>query len=282
MSLFNCPECGHENSNIAVACANCGRPIHTPVPVVERRVVVTEPREGGVPPWAFVAMGVVALAVIGLLLFMLKGSGEQGNTNINVNTAGRRTTATDPVRTTVPSSDTQQVTVPGQTVTAPAQTTTVPETSTAVPNAPLPDKGTVVINAKVAPRTGSPQPARVTRFYLLDKDVETILSEARVEPIEGNTLASSLGLAAVFPDRYGDFQRAAMRAIGAHAKYSGTTSGVGAAKLADVAPDNYYLFAISRVGRGFAMWNQSVSVIAGENILNISPQNITEISASSE
>ncbi|HRI05201.1 MAG TPA: hypothetical protein PLL77_15800, partial [Pyrinomonadaceae bacterium] len=88
--------------------------------------------------------------------------------------------------------------------------------------------------------------------------------------------------AAVYPDRYGEFQRAAMRAIGAHAKYSGTTSGVGIANLAGVAPDNYYLFAISRVGRGFAMWNQSVSVVAGENILNISPQSITEISASSE
>lgn len=279
MSLFNCPECGHENSNIAVACANCGRPIHTSPPVVERRVVVTEPREGGVPPWAFVAMGVVAALVIGLLFYISRDTSELGNTNINVNTAGRRTTGTDPVRTTVPSSDTQQVTAPSQ-PSAPAQTTTVPGTSTAVPNAPVPDKGTVVINAKVAPRTGSPQPARVTRFYLLDKDVEMILTDARVEPIEGNTLAGSLGLAAVFPDRYGDFQRAAMRAIGAHAKYSGTTSGTGAASLAGVAPDNYYLFAVSRVGRGFAMWNQSVSVVAGENILNISPQSITEIPAS--
>ena len=280
MSLFNCPECGHENSNIAVACANCGRPIHTPVPVVERRVVVTEPREGGVPPWAFVAMGVVALLVIGLLFYMSRDNSQLGNTNINVNTAGRRTTATDPVRTTVPSSDTQQVTVPGQTTTAPAQTTTVPGTSTSVPTAPLPDKGTVVINAKVAPRTGSPQPARVTRFYLLDKDVETILSEARVEPIEGNTLAGSLGLAAVFPDRYGDFQRAAMRAIGAHAKYSGTSNGSGAANLAGVSPDQYYLFAIARVGRGFALWNAPVSVVAGENVMNLSPQSITEIPTS--
>ena len=281
MSLFNCPECGHENSNIAVACANCGRPIHTPTPVVERRVVVTEPRESGVPPWAFVAMGVVALMVIGLMFFMFRSSGEQGNTNINVNTAGRRTTATDPARTSsIPSSDTQSVTVPSQPSTAPAQTTTVPGTSTSAPSVPVPDKGTVVINAKVAPRSGSAQPARVTRFYLLDKDVEMILTEARVEPIEGNTLAGSLGLSAVYPDRYGDFQRAAMRAIGAHAKYSGTTSGVGAANLAGVAPDEYYLFAVSRVGRGFALWNQPVSVVAGENVMNLSPQSITEIPSS--
>ncbi|MBK7393695.1 MAG: zinc ribbon domain-containing protein [Chloracidobacterium sp.] len=271
MSLFNCPECGHENSDIAVACANCGRPIHTPVPVVERRVVVTEPRESGVPPWAFVAMGVVAIMVIGLLFFMVRNNSEQGNTNINVNTAGKRTAVTEPARSSEP-----------QPANVPAQTTTVPGTSTSVPNAPLPDKGTVIINAKVAPVNGSPQPARVTRFYLLDQDVEMILSEARVEPIEGNTLAGSLGLAAVYPERYGEFQRAAMRAIGAHAKYSGTTSGTGAANLAGVAPNEYYLFAVSRVGRGFALCNQPVSVVAGDNIMNLSPQSVTEISATSE
>lgn len=270
MALFYCPECGHENSDIAVACASCGRPIHTPTRVVERRVVVTEPREGGVPPWAFVAMGVVGALVIGLLFFMLRGN-DQGNTNINVNTAARRSTVTEP-RT---STDTSPVTVPS--TTAPGQTTTVPGTSTSVPNTPPPDKGTVVINAKISGSNGSPQPARVTKFYLLDKDVESILSEARVEPIEGNTLAASLGLAAVYPDRYGDFQRAAMRAIASHAKYSGTTSGAGAANLDGVKPDSYYLFAVSRVGRGFALWNAPVSVVAGENLMNLSPQSVTPI-----
>ena len=54
------------------------------------------------------------------------------------------------------------------------------------------------------------------RFYLLDKDVETILNEARVEPIEGNTLRSSLGLAAAYPNRSAEFRSSAMRALAAH------------------------------------------------------------------
>lgn len=276
--LIHCPECGHENSNIAVACASCGRPLHTQPPVVERRVVVAAPEESGVPPWAFVAMGVVAIGVIAVLFFVLKTSSDQANANSNVNAAiARRTTDSEPVRTTsVPAGQTQPVSMP-PTSSAPISTTTVPGTSTAVPNAPPPDKGSVVINAKIAPRTGSPQAARSTKFYLLDKDLETILSEASVEPIEGNSLSASLGLAAVYPDRYGDFQRAALRAIGEHVKYSGTSGATGAVSLAGVTPNEYYLFAISRVGRGFALWNSPVSVVAGANVMNLSPQSVTEI-----
>ena len=142
----------------------------------------------------------------------------------------------------------------------------------------MPDKGTVTIRAQLMTRRGGAQPAKSAKFYLLDKDLETILSEARVQPIEGNSLQGSIGLAAVFPDKYGEFQRAAMRAIGAHAKYSGTTDGSGAAKIGSIAPKEYYLFAIVRVGNGFALWDSPVSVIAGDNNLDLSPQSITEIS----
>lgn len=279
--LIICPECGNENSNIAVACASCGRPIHTQPPVAERRVVVVPPEESGVPPWAFVAMGVLAFGVIAILFFVFKSSSEQANTNINVNaaTASRKTDSESPRTTSVPAGETQPVSMP-PTSSAPTYTTTVPGTSTSAPNAPLPENGTVVINAKIAPRTGLPQAAQSTKFYLLDKDLETILSEARVVPIEGNSLSASLGLAAVYPDRYRDFQSAAMRAINEHVKYSGTTGAGGAANLAGVAPSEYYLFAISRVGRGFALWNSPVSVIAGENVMNLSPQSVTEIPTS--
>lgn len=291
MSLIYCPECGSEISNNAVACPSCGRPISAaPDPVVEKKFVVTTPevRESGFPTWAFIPIGVVAL----ILLFVAYAALRQpdDSANINVNVAARRG-STDPVRDTrVPSTDTQSVTVPpsGQTVTLPpsgqsvtlpppGQTTTVPGTTTAAPVAPPPDKGTVVISARIAPLRGSPQTVRNAKFYLLDKDVETILSEAQIQPIEGNTLTGSLGLAIVFPDRYGDFQRSAMRAIAAHAKYSGTTDSGGSANLAGILPKEYYLFGITKVGHGFAMWDAPVSVIAGQNNLNLSPQSVTEI-----
>lgn len=286
MSLVYCPECSHEVSTTATACPNCGRPIQHP-PVVDRKVVVATPmrRESGVPPWAFVAIGVAGIVLLFIIYFAFRSSDEQANTNINVNVAGRRTTdipSRDSTAVTVPpSSDSQTVTVPGSQTTVqqpPSSTTTIPGTTTTAPIAPPPDKGTVVINAKLSPaRGGAPQAARSAKFYLLDKDLETILSEARLDPIEGNSLTGSLGLAVVFPDRYGDFWRSAMRAINSHVKYSGTTGGSGAANLAGIVPKEYYLFGITKVGRGFALWNSPVSVIAGENILNLSPQSVTEI-----
>lgn len=271
MSLVLCPDCGHELSTAAIACPNCGLPVNAPV--VARNVVVA-PREDSFPPWgiALIAIGGILVLLVAFLIF--RQSNEDANSNLSVNVNTRRPT-NERATTTVPTTAPQGVSVPPPS--APAQTTTVPGTATSVPNPPPADKGSVTINAKVTTANGSPRAASGTKFYLLDKDVESILSEARVEPIEGNSLAASLGLAAVFPDRYGDFQRAAMRAIGNHVKYSGTTSAAGNTGLKGVEPESYYLFAISRVGRGFALWNQSVSVIAGDNVMNLSPQAITEI-----
>ena len=282
MSLIYCPECGHEISANAVACPNCGRPIQpvAPAPVVEKNVVVRQPREGGFPSWAFVPIGLLALLLVIVAFMAFRQNDTEANTNVNVNVAGRRP-VTEPTRESrtveiPPSSSSQPVTIPGQS--SSTTTTTVPGSDIPPPVAPAPTKGTVVISARVAPRSGGAQPAKNTKFYLLDKDLQSILNEARVEPVEGNTVSSSLGLAAVFPDRFGDFQKAAMRAIARHVKYSGTTDASGKAALKDVNPSEYYLFVITRMGKGFALWDSPVSVINGENVLDLSPQSITEIS----
>lgn len=257
-----------------------------PDPVAAKRVVVASPvrREPGIPPWAFVPIGIGAILLIFFAYLMLRSSSDEGNTNVNVNLAARRTADSERESrtTTVPSTSTDVPvsTMPDTSMPAtsvPSTTTTVPGSS-AVPVAPAPVSGTVKITARISPpRSSSTQPVRGTKFYLLDRDLETILAEASVEPIEGNTLAASLGLAAVYPDRYAEFQRAAMRAIGRHVKYTGTTDSSGNANLTGVDPQQYYLFGITRVGRGFAMWDAPVSIIAGENVLNLSPQSVTEI-----
>ncbi len=256
-------------------------------PVSTKRVIVSPPvrRETGLPPWALVPIGLGALLLVFFAYLMFRSTGDEGNTNINVNMAGRRTADLDrdTRTTTVPSTSTD---IPTSTApdtgsmpstSMPSSSTTVPGSS-AAPVAPAPVSGTVKITARITPpRSTSTQPVRSTKFYLLDRDLETILAEANVRPIEGNTLSASMGLAAVFPDRFGDFQRAAMRAIARHVKYTGTTDSSGNANLSNVEPQQYYLFGITRVGRGFAMWEAPVSIIAGENVLNLSPQNVTEI-----
>ena len=151
MSLIFCPECGHEISANAVACPSCGRPISAE-PVVEKKYVVVPPpvRESSFPPWAIVPIVIVGVVVLFLAYVALRGPDDSANTNINVR-ATTRATPLEPLRetrtTTVPSTEGQTVTLPpGQTT-----TTTVPGTTTSVPAAPPPDKGTVVINARVAP-----------------------------------------------------------------------------------------------------------------------------------
>jgi hypothetical protein len=215
------------------------------------------------------------------MLFVLwSRSGEptdEANTRLRVNMNGQHTSTNNAVATTSePSSVTS---VPSSTdsgsVNMPTSTTSVGGSQVTLPAQPT--KGTAVIQAKVVTKNNSQQPVRGQRFYLLDKDVETILSDARIDPIDGNTLTASLGLAAAMPDRYGDFQRRAMQAIRSHIKYAGTTDSNGKASLGNIDPNSYYLFGVVRSGNGFALWSSPISIVPGENVLDLTPQQITEI-----
>jgi len=285
MSLMHCPECGHEISNTAVACPNCGRPVNV-TPVVERKVVVAHRRPSGVPTWAIATVGILGVLLLFMLFVLWSRSGnpeDEANTRLRVNMNGQHasnnrdtvaTTSEPSTVTSVPSSvDSGSVSVPS--TTAPPSVTSVGGSQVTLPAQPT--KGTAVIQAKVVTRNNSQQPVRGQRFYLLDKDVETILSDANVDPIEGNTLTGSLGLAAALPDRYGDFQRRAMQAIKNHVKYAGTTDSSGKASLGNIDPNSYYLFGVVRSGNGFALWSSPISIVPGENVLDLTPQQITEI-----
>lgn len=287
MALVNCPECGHEVSNEAMACPNCGRPLAAPTPVIRRKVVVAEtPTDDGFPKWIIAPIIILALVVVFLLIAITRNNDDTANRTVNVNleqprrsTESRETSrSTDsvPNQVEVPSSSTT-VNPPSSSTTAPSypsSSTTVPSSSTTVPN----DRGLVVLDAKIATKNGSTQSVKNEKFYLLDEDIETILSDADLEPIEGNTLSNSFGMAIMYPERYGDFRRDALNAIQKHIKYSATTSGDGKASMKDVKPDSYYLFGITKSGNGFAIWSSPVSIINGENKLNLQPARINEMS----
>jgi hypothetical protein len=288
MSLINCPECGHEVSNEAVACPNCGRPLSAPTPTIHRKVVVAEkPVDEGFPKWVIVPIVILALVVIVLLIAITRSNEETSNRVVNVNLEQRRTANSresastetlPPNQVSVPSSSTT-VNPPTSTTAPsyPSTSTSVPSSSTSVSTVPA-DKGTVVIDAKVSNRTGAVQAVSNEKFYLLDKDLETILNDADLEPIDGNSLSDSFGLAVMYPDRYGDFQRDALAAIKKHIKYSVTTGGDGKASMKDVKPDSYYLFGITKSRSGFAIWSSPVSIIGGENKLNLQPARLNEMS----
>jgi hypothetical protein len=290
MSLVNCPECGHEVSNEAVACPNCGRPLAAPTPVIQRKVVVAENRaDDGFPKWVIAPIVILALVVIFLLIAITRNNEEAANTRtVNVNLDSQRRSA-DSRETSRTDSSPNQIQVPSSstTVNPPSSSTTAPSypsssTTTSVPpsssvtNIPA-DKGVVMIDAKISTRNGT-QSVKNEKFYLLDKDLEMILSEADLEPIEGNSLSDSFGLAVMYPDRYGDFQRDALAAIKKHIKYSVTTGADGKASMKDVKPDSYYLFGITKSRSGFAIWSSPVSINGGENKLNLQPATLNEMS----
>jgi hypothetical protein len=88
---------------------------------------------------------------------------------------------------------------------------------------------------------------------------------------------NSFGLSVLYPDRYREFNRDALTAINRHIKYSTLTDGSGKALVKGIDPDQYYLFGVTRTGKGFAVWSSPVTIIGGENVLNLSPQRLTEI-----
>lgn len=279
MSLIYCPECGHEISTAAVACPSCGRPVNVVPKEVPRVVVERQSRTDAIPPWVIAPVVLLGVLVLFALIYLFTADNDaDSNLSVNVN-ASRAETARSSSRTNSASSDVSSI--------PPATTTTVPVTNTpgagypvssqTVPGtaATAPTSGTVVIDAKIATRGGSTQAARNTRFYLLDKDIESILTEADIEPISGQSLTNSLALAIADRGRYADFYRDAMSALNEHVKYAGNTDGSGKAQLGSVKPDRYYLFGVARTGEGFAIWSSSVSVIAGDNAVNLTPQQLT-------
>ena len=285
MSLIYCPECAKEVSNTAVACPNCGHPLAPPT--IERKTIVREAppviEKEGFPNWIFIPLAVLGIVVIFLLIVLFRNQDDTDKTNINISTnrtvdVGTTTTRTEPPKTevVVPSSPPSDIDLPPSTTTTtapppPSTTTTIPsETTTAT-------VGTVNLEAKTLDKNGKEQAVRAEKFYLLDKDLNSILSDANISPVSGQSLLNSFGLSVIYPDKYNDLKNKALNEIEKHIKYDVLTDSSGKAKMASVKPDSYYLFAIHKTGNGFAVWTSPITINAGENNLNLQPQRATEI-----
>jgi len=286
MSLIICPECAHEVSTTANACPNCG---HTFIkPVVQRNVVVSEvPREkDDFPKWIFIPLGILGVVLLFILLAYMRNNEDDNaaQRNIGVNVATQRQTndSRDSAPNEIvvpPSSSGGQVVVPDTS----APVTTAPpssssQTVTSVPPSTIAsDKGTVQLEAKIAGKTGNVQPVKAERFYLLDKDLQSILSDADIEDETGQGLTNAFGLSVVNPSKYGETNKKAMNAINKHIVYRTQTDASGKASMKDVKPDTYYLFGVTKTANGFAIWSAPVTIQPGENSLILPPARLTEI-----
>ncbi len=294
MSLITCPECAHEVSATAAACPNCGH-MFAP-PVVHRKVVVAEaaPERDDFPKWIFIPLGLLGALLLFVLFAYMRNDENADSRNINVSVNTQRPSgaplSNSSTTTSIPSESSTVVVPPSTTTVAPPMTSSAPQTiapplpltATSIPgssvSAPAPDKGTVTLDAKITTSSGSIQPVRAERFYLLDKDLESILSEAGINDETGQGLTNAYGLSVLYPDKYGDTKQKALSAINKHIVYRTQTDASGKASMKDVKPDSYYLFGITKTKTGFAVWSSPVSINAGQNALNLSPARLTEIS----
>lgn len=289
MPLINCPECRHAVSTNAVACPNCGYALPIEEPIVVRNIIEPESNQK-MPQWIIIpAVAIVAVLFVVIFVLLRNNNAESANSrNINVDlTKAQKSPARETSVRTVESEPPNQIVVPPSSTTvnppsAPSSTVETSQRTTVPATAPTavsqPDKGIVKIDAKVTTKNGSVQSVKNEKIYLLDKDIEAILNEAELEPIEYNSLINSFGLSVMYPERYSEFNREALDAIKKHIKYSSLTDVAGKASLNEVKPDNYYLFGITKSKTGFAIWNAPVNINTGENILNLSPASFNEIS----
>lgn len=288
MSLMICPECAHEVSSAATACPNCAHPFATPV--IQRRVIVNEPvpERDGFPKWAFIPLGILGVVLLFVLFAFLRNNDDEAQKNINVKIGSAQTTSNTRDTTlrgdssapneivVPPSSQPGQVYVPQSSTSSapPSQSTTI---QSVPPETIVSDKGTVKIEAKLAGKTGGSQPVGKENFYLLDKDLQSILSEANIDDEEGQGLTNAFGLSVVYPSKYGETRKKAMDAINKHIVYKTITDASGKAQMKDVKPDSYYLFGITKSSNGFAIWSSPVTIQAGDNSLVLPPARLTEI-----
>lgn len=288
MSLITCPDCGSAVSTEAVACPKCGRPLAPAIvePLPPREVIIQEvPKEKGFPAW-IIAPIVIAIAVLAFVLIAITRSGEDDTANRNVNvrlsereTANSRTTrvqtGSGSTDVTVPrSSAPSEVTVP------PSQNTTVgsapsaPTTSSAPPTETVKiGRSSLSIEAKLRNRSGTEQPVQKETFYILDKDLESILRDADIDDEQGQGLINAFGMSVLYPDRYAETNRKALAEINKHVVAKTLTDAQGKAKFPEVKTDSYYLFGITKTRDGFSVWNTPITLNDGQNILNLEPSN---------
>ena len=278
MSLINCPECGNECAADAVSCPKCGHPFVKPVTAQPRVIVREVEREDSFPKWIFIPLGLLGIIILFGIFYLLKkdDNADQRNINVNVATAKTPSSSTTTSTTTVTDPTPNQIIVP-PTTSQPTTITTVPPTTTTVVESTPTDKAVVNVEAQIASRNGTPIPVAKEKFYLLDKDLESILAEANIDDETGQGLVNAFGMSVYNPSKYRQTNQKALAAIKPHIIYSTLTDASGKAELKDVKPSSYYLFGVHKTPSGFAVWSSPVSVNTGQNSLVIPPVVPTEV-----
>ncbi|NNE98944.1 MAG: zinc ribbon domain-containing protein [Pyrinomonadaceae bacterium] len=280
MSSIKCPECSKTISSKAEACPGCGYPLSS---ASSSRAVLSESESGtgaSVPMWAIAPAVILGVVVLFGLIYMIQNNDEPVDENINISVAKERSRNSADAR----SKRTPETIVPDGTDKTIVETrkeaendqTLAADTKTQVRDNQE-EKGSVKINARVSDSKGKITPVEEEKFYLLDKKLGDILTDAKLKPIENLDLKNSFGLSVLSPEKYPEFNKKALAAINNHVKYDALSGSNGMAQMNEIEPGEYFLFAIHKVGNGFAIWSSKVDIKPGNNTLNIKPERLNEL-----
>lgn len=127
--------------------------------------------------------------------------------------------------------------------------------------------GVLVIQAGIVYKVGGSQAVARVPFYLLNKDLNAILSEAGLQPDRGMSLLDTFAFATRFQgqSKYTQFYQTAMRALQPHIVAQTVTGFDGVGQFPAVPAGVYYVMGYTQTRRGFALWNVSVGIPTGQS-----------------
>jgi hypothetical protein len=127
--------------------------------------------------------------------------------------------------------------------------------------------GVLSIQVGIVYKMGGSQAVARVPFFLLDKDLNAILSEAGLQPDRGMNLLNTFAFATRFQgqSKYAQFYQTAMRAIQPHVVAQTVTGFDGVGQFPAVAAGIYYVMGYTQTRGGFALWNVSVGVATGQS-----------------
>jgi hypothetical protein len=135
-------------------------------------------------------------------------------------------------------------------------------------------KGTLSIEAGLVFKSGDVKPVARVEFYLLNKDLNSVLEEANIQSESGMNLVSTLALALSYPNFHQDTVEKAITSIKFHSVSSAITDFQGKATFRPVKTGNYYLYGFAKAGNSKVLWNLNVSLKNGQNSITLDNNNV--------
>ena len=135
-------------------------------------------------------------------------------------------------------------------------------------SASVPESTSLSFEAALVYSYGGAQPVARADFILLNKSLTDILRDAGLQPERNLDYPSTFALAMQYGStnrNYQNFISIAASALKAHMVTQTQSDFAGKGKFENVQPGNYWVLALVKTRRGFAIWNLPVEVKTGSN-----------------